>query len=245
MAIKPVDIALFGQNVEPTRRPELSSGLIASFGYFEWNPQPEGHDGEIVEKTVGLLIEQFRRERPFIRGFIESVARSCQEVEDILFDLLRFRNVGGASGEQLDLIGEMVGLSRTGNDDQYRDDIYFQIFINSSNGESETLIACLLTVTGAVKIELIEAPPARVVMTINQATRPIPSNIVAKMHRIKAAGVTLDLQLNNSTEQFIFGGDLNASNVEIVPSFYFGFGFGETGAGNEAIGGNLTELITS
>ena len=238
------DISLFGFNYDPISHPELSSGLISTLGYLRWNPAPEGHISDMVAKTVGLLVEQFRRERPFIAGLIAAVAVSCQEVEDVLFDLLRFRSVGGATGTQLDEIGKIVGLTRTGEDDDYRNDIYFQIFINRSNGTPETLISCLETVTAAVKIELVEAFPARVIMTINQALKPLPGNLLAKMRRIKAAGVSLDIQVNNSINQFVFSGDLNSSNVEVSPPFYFGFGFGETGGGNENVGGNITELIS-
>lgn len=243
MSIIAKDISLFGFNVEPSRRPELSSGLIASFGYLEWTPLPEGHIADMVAATVGLLIEQFRRERPFITGFVSSVAQSCQEIEDVLFDLLRFRSVGASFGKQLDLIGAIVGLGRTGNDDQYRDDIYFQVFINNSNGEPETLISCMQTVTGG-HIELVEAFPARVIITINQATKPLPVNMLTLIKKIKPAGVAVDIQSNNSLTQFVFGGDKNSSNVEVSPPAYFGYGFGETGVGFEGVGGDITELFS-
>ena len=244
MAIKPVDIGLYGNNVEAARRPSLSSGLIATFGYMEWNPQPEGFIPDHVERTLGLLIEQFRRERPFINGLVSSVARLLQDAENVLYELQRFRSVAQASAEQLNLIGEMVGIARTDPDDEvYRKDIYFQVYLNTSNGEPEILISCLQKVTRAVRIEYAEFYPASIIMTINQALTGISHNLVAKMNKIRPAGVRLELRLNNSIDQFIFGGEMNDAGLEIIPPKFTGDGFGETGAGWEAVGGNITELL--
>lgn len=236
-----MDIALWGQNVN-NAHPSLSAGLLASFGYFDWIPAPGGNITNMVDQTVGLLVEQFRRERPFIRGLVSALAAFCQDIENVLFDLLKYRSIGSASGKQLDLLGAMVGINRTGPDDVYRDDINFQIYINRSNGSPETLISCLSAVTNATSIELIEAGNARVIMTIIQALKPIPANMFEKMKRVKAAGVALEINVNNSTNQFVFSGDVNSLGVEVSPPFYFGYGFGETNFPD--VGGCISELIT-
>ena len=82
-------------------------------------------------------------------------------------------------------------------------------------------------------------------MTIDQALNPIPINLLAQMKRIKPAGVALEIGLNIYTQQFVFSGDVNAGGLEISAPFYFGYGFGETGVGNENIGGFFTELLTN
>jgi hypothetical protein len=243
MSINVSDISLFGQNVSLDRIPQLSSGLVSSFGYFSYMPSPEGHISTMVEDTISLLVEQFRRDRPGWSGFIRSVALQMQEIEDMWFDLLRFRAISRAAGIQLDKIGEIVGLSRTSGDDTiYRKDLYFQIWLNKSNGEPETLIAVLRKATGGT-IDYSEPCPATVQMTINQSLSGIPDDIYAKMRRVKPAGVALELRYNNSTSPFTFGGDMNPPTP---PYFLTGGGFGETSVhqDNSAIGGNITELIS-
>ena len=251
MSINVHDVALYGQNREPERVPSLSSGRVATFGWLDWIPAPGPHLADYAAKTVGLLIEQFRVGRPKITSLVYDVATFCQEIEDVLFNMLRFRAIGQAVGAQLDAIGNLVGIARTSNlDDIYRNDIYFQIYLNTSNGEPEALISALKRVTGAASIDYCEPSPAHVILTINLATKPIPDNVYAKMKALSAGGVQVDIQYNNATFDFVFNGEvLNSSAVspyyttESDP-YFIGKGFDELFSDVPAnTGGALTELI--
>ena len=247
------DVSLFGDNVDASRNLVLSSSLVSTYGWLLWSPGPGGHIDNHVERTIALLIEQFRVERPKINSLVSSVAASCQEVEDVLYDLLRFRAVGYATGKQLDEIGAIVGLTRTSdNDDVYRDDIYFQIYLNKSNGEPETLISALQRVTGA-HIDYCEPSPATAILTINQAVKPLPADLLKKMQSLAAAGVKLYVQYNNAVDKFIFNGDVESDSayppyyIAGDPYFSAGLGFSELYISDSHTegGGSLTELITA
>lgn len=244
------NLSLFGFNRDSSQ-PQLSSGLIATYGYLDWQPDPGGHIGNIADRTCALLIEQFRVDRPRINALVRSVAQLCQDVENVLYDLIRYRAINLAVGKQLDRIGEIVGLSRTSTDDDaYRSDLYFQIFLNTSGGEPETLISALQRATGAARVDYCEPTPARVVLTANETTKPIQPNLLIRMQSLAAAGVKVDVQINNAANSFIFNGDVLDAIDEppyyscINDPYFSGLGFGEL-MPDESVegGGAFTELI--
>jgi len=246
------DITLFGQNRDPLFRAEISPPLMSTYGWAEWVPGLNGHIADHKERTIALLIEQFRVDRPKINSFISSVVASCQEIENVLFDLLRFRSIALATGVQLDKVGAIVGIGRTSLDDEvYRSDIYFQIYLNKSSGEPEVLISALQRVTGSSHIDYCEPSPATVLLFINQAIRPLPSDLFAKMKSLTAAGVSLYIEYSNATDIFVFNGDIQSTTA--IPPYYIagdpyfvGLGFSELyGDGHTEGGGSLAELITT
>jgi len=247
-----LDVALYGDNSDASRNLHAPTSLISTYGWLLWTPGPGGEIDNHVERTINLLIEQFRVERPNIVSLISSAAASCQTIEDTLFDLLRFRAVGYASGKQLDLIGAIVGIARTGGDEEYRNDIYFQIYLNTSSGEPETLISALQRTTGG-HIDYCEPSPATVLLTINQALKELASNLLAKMQSIASAGVKVFVQYNNATDEFIFNGEIQGEiatppyYIASNPYFSAGFGFSELYISDSHTegGGSLTELIAS
>ena len=63
------------------------------------------------EKSVARLIQIYRDKDKF-RQLIELYASIPQEIEDTVSDMLLFRDVETAFGEQLDVIGRIVGQDR-------------------------------------------------------------------------------------------------------------------------------------
>ena len=235
-----LDISLFGFNIDTTYT-EIDTSSIGTFGYLRFLTDDTGYIPDHTEIAKALLIEQFKKDKPNLHGVVEAFVDQVQNCEDTLQDIYKFRSVLTANGEQLDLIGEMVGQPRTSADDDiYRADIIFKIYVNTSNGEPETLISALDQIVQANSIDYSETYPAGVLLNINVASRPIPENIIERMEQIKPAGVKLSMTYNNSLTPFVFGGDV----LGTMPPYYVGEGFGETGAGNESIGGNITEIIT-
>jgi len=247
------DISLFGQNRSVDRIPSLSSGLMSTYGWLNWEPGPGEHISDMAGKTVALLIEQFRVDRPLITALVKSVGDACQDIEEVLFDLIRFRSVGQATGKQLDEIGNIVGISRTDpNDDIYRSDIYFQIDLNHSNGEPETLISALQRVLHALTVDYCENYPCKVILTANQFTEAMPAKVYSKMKALCVGGVDIDIQYSNATDIFIFNGDILGDSpispyyiLENDP-YFLGLGFSEIVDGdldNPQGGGSFVELI--
>jgi len=234
---EPLDVSLYGFNTQDNG--ELLSSLIATYGYIGFAVVKIDYIANHTERALDLLIEEFRKDKPKLHGLIASFTNQMQDAEDTLYDLVRFRSIELASGKQLDELGVVLGLTRTsGDDDEYRADLYFQIFLNISNGEPETLIQSLQMITNAENIHYLGSYPAGVILTINQAVGSLPSNILEKMRRLKAAGVRLDLRLCNTLTPFIFDGE------GTFPPVFIGEGFGETGIGWENVGGNFIELIS-
>lgn len=238
------DISLFGLDLTGSS-PAVDTSLLATFGYIRFDVGGGGTTGEGLyisdhaARSLALLIEQFKKDKPIINGTVNASVSEAQVTEDTLYDMQRFRSIETASGRQLDLIGDIVGVSRTSADDEvYRADIYFGIFLNSSNGEPETLIAALQQITKAAVIDYAEEYPAAVILTMNGVSGAIPADVMEKLRRLKPAGVRIDLRLNNTETPFIFDGEGG------FPPYFVGEGFGETGALWTEVGGNFTELIT-
>ena len=63
------------------------------------------------DKSVARLI-QIYRDKPKFNALIELYAGISQEIEDTVFDMLLFRDVETAFGEQLNVIGRIVGQGR-------------------------------------------------------------------------------------------------------------------------------------
>lgn len=93
-----------------------------------------------------------------------------------------------AFGYQLDLIGNLLGVSRLGmGDNDYRDAIRFGISINTGSGTPEDVIGFLQTITKATKIRYWEHYPACTVLETNGTN--IPKAIPTTLDNVTPAGV--------------------------------------------------------
>jgi hypothetical protein len=64
-------------------------------------------------ETSPKRLIQLYRDKPNFNALIEVYADKAQEIEDTAFQMLLFRDVETAFGEQLDIIGRIVGQDRT------------------------------------------------------------------------------------------------------------------------------------
>jgi carbonic anhydrase/acetyltransferase-like protein (isoleucine patch superfamily) len=189
---------------------------------------------------TNLLIEQFRKDKPKLHGLLNSIGGLIDDLLLILDDLKLYRGIRLAEGANLDLIGAIVGCARTSATDSiYREDIYFQIAINNSKGVAEELISALKQISGAATVDLSENFPATITLTINGSVDIPSASTIARLNKIRSAGVSLILQYTPGATHFVFGGEGS------FPAYFpDGEGFGETGAGWETVGGNIVELIS-
>lgn len=164
-----------------------------------------------------------------VRIFVDQL----QEAEDVTKDVATLRQFDYAVGQQLDNIGEIVGEERLGRDDaEYKDAIVFRIFINASNGEPETLITALRTLTQALDIRYRELHPAKVHMAFDATV--LPGNLGTIMQGLCPAGVDLELVWSDADEPFIFTGQgISLPDTD-------GLGFSSTA---QVEGGKLSSLI--
>ena len=182
------------------------------------------------DKAIARLAQQFKEDgnlEDLIRGLVDEV----QELEGVFIDIRDDRWLHNATGEQLDLLGDVVGETRQArDDDDYRTAIYLRIAINISEGTPEQLISILTALAGAIRVDLAEYYPAVVVL---QSAGLVPDGqeffIAVEMQRAAAAGVKLTIHDFDPADVFGFLDDSEA------------LGFGDTG--DSEIGGDFASVV--
>ena len=157
---------------------------------------------EIIQKTdyldanYNLLLGQFKDEieRPNWRGVMDILSGFAQEIEDVAADMRDKFSLITAVGDQLDILGLIVGIRRTSSDDDvFRRDIQFKIIENRSAGESEFLQNALAFLTYADYVWIKEVFPAFMSGYIQfdtlQTENNVPPDITAKMDSISGGGI--------------------------------------------------------
>jgi hypothetical protein len=149
------------------------------------------------QRAIALLASQFRGDNPGglptnLQKLIRALVYPAQELEDVNYELLNERWLSTSIGDQLDEIGVILGLPRLINesDDDYRERLQFQIFINTSVGSPEDSIRVLQFFTQASHIGYIERPSAFYQMETNGTKFPIPPNqLNESIFSVSPAGV--------------------------------------------------------
>lgn len=216
--------------------------LIWGSYYSAFPPNPD-YEGNHVGIALSLLIEQFKP-RPLINGMVRVQAERMQGLEAASSPVYTGMGVRFAVGQQLDFVGEIVGQSRGGlQDDDYRTAIYARVGVNSSNGEPESVMTAVRFFTRATFVSLIERVerPAHIYLF---ATGPVlPSNLYHQVKSVMPGGVGLTLVWTSSGPWFQFGRD--AGSAVPVPE---GEGWGEHGYIDPGtglpVGGHFAELIS-
>ena len=170
----------------------------------------------------------------------EYIACNLDQLQVIENELQKFknvRNIDDATGVVLDSIGEIVGEDRNGREDnEYRIAIKYRIVLNYSNGEPESLIQAVRIFTEATNIHYTHVYPAGVNIVFTSSIAP-PANLRELLEDIAPAGVKIFLGWVNSGPYFGFAGEGG------LPALPDSDGFGESGTGNEDIGGYFVEEI--
>lgn len=113
------------------------------------------HEGDALAR----LTSQFQ-EKVNITALIHGLVGAIQTVEGQLNSLYSERWVDTAVGDQLDIIGFIVGELRAGrNDVDYRNAIIARIAINTSFGTPENMIAIFSLLTGSDNVQILEYYP--------------------------------------------------------------------------------------
>lgn len=212
--------------------PPLDGIKTGSFGWFTETTDVV----TLVERYIALLIEQWKKSdnmKRYLKAFLTPMKR----IESTLKDMQRNRYIATASGAQLDIVGEIVGISRGAlSDDQFRTAIYFQIYLNQSKGTPELLISFLKNITGSNNVKLIEIYPATIQLVF-ETINPIPPNLKTLLENVAPAGVEIILTLVPSGKIFGYDGEGG------LPPDTETLGWGEDGAGFETEGGQYAEDI--
>ena len=155
---------------------------------------------DLVEEGLGYLID-FWKDKPVYRGILESYLREAQNIEDVVFRLLRERSISTAIGAQLDVVGNNEGEDRQGKlDAPYRDAILRRIAINSSDGTIPVVLDILSSISGSPVPNIFEHYPASFHAYIDRG----PSHALAViLNQSAAAGVGTELMFDDEGDSFI------------------------------------------
>lgn len=192
-------------------------------------------NNHLAEDAIKRLLGQYA-EADKLQGLISAFVKPLQQLEFVFNDLNVLRQLAVATGVQLDGIGQIVGLPRPAGDDDdtYRQKLYAQIKINTSQGQPEMLIQMYQLFTGANLVLLTEHFPAEV--TVSSEYMPADQDevnlLVSLLQRAAPAGVRVDgIIVFDPTEAFAYDGGLP------------GLGYGDANDSN--VGGKYATILTT
>lgn len=150
----------------------------------------------LKERSLALLASQFRGSSSAnisnMEKLVVAMIEPFQTLEDASNELRTERNVFDAVGVQLDGLGEIVGIVRRDgeSDDDYRERLLFQPYINRSNGTPEEIIAIVKFITDATMVRYIDIFPAAYQLITNGTSFPDPTEeLVESLADASPAGV--------------------------------------------------------
>ena len=148
-----------------------------------------------AQQALARLIYQYQQS-PNLQGLISAFCQSIQLIEDELVAMNTDRYINDAYGQQLDNIGEIVGLARTPGmtDAVYQRYLLGQIKINISQGQPEQLIQLYSLLTNTNFVLIFEGSLADVILS---SSYQIPDQATADqfidiLQQATAAGVRVD-----------------------------------------------------
>lgn len=149
------------------------------------------------ERALSLLVSQFREQKPDgsltnLQRLIKVLVTPLQQLEDVKWQLKTERWLSTSVGVQLDEIGEILGLPREigESDEDYRERLQFQIFINISSGTPEEIMAVLKFLTDATHVNISNIIIADFQLETNGTKFPDPPNLLNEaIFQVSPAGV--------------------------------------------------------
>lgn len=163
---------------------------------------------EHVVLAISRLMEQ-RKTAENLQALITSSCNQAQEVEQVLQQLLEQRGLDYATGESLNIIGEIVGQTRGGREDlAYRTRIRLRISQNNSEGTVEQMLGIMRGLLAPYKIEFTEIFPAEFSILIMVPTIDVTDEeVLEAVQNAKPAGVGSGYIARGQFPAFAFAGD--------------------------------------
>ena len=169
---------------------------------------------EYVEKLRKDLVDQFR-DKPNIEALADVIAHQLQDVFEFYEQLRMERDVKNAVGKQLDGIGDIVDLTRSGagllagnpipfdilDDETYRKYIIFKILKNTSHTTYPDIIkAFKMFWDRPLYYKEDPSEPATMIFDTGEMEGCVDTRPLFDVPLIRAAGVTLKLYARTKTE---------------------------------------------
>lgn len=101
------------------------------------------------------------RKKPLVQALVSALPNQLTALENVFDQLKNERSLDTAIGIQLDRLGDIVGESRLGrNDEAYRRALRLRVFINISKGRPSDLIFAVKDGSQADHVQYFESHPA-------------------------------------------------------------------------------------
>lgn len=162
------------------------------------------HEDRAAARIVGKL-----RDKPRFEALVRALVSPFQEIEDTLWALFE-SDVDSATGDELDVLGRIVGEPRAGetDDEVYRRRVRARIMANRSNGTVEDLIRVsrLIVNDDAAYHKAVRQSVATIVLRIEDVaiTQSTADVLIAMLSRAVAAGVRIILESMRSAPASVF-----------------------------------------
>jgi hypothetical protein len=170
------------------------------------------------QRALALLVSQFRGQKPNgqltnLQKLIKVIVTPMQFLEDTKWALKTERWLSTSIGAQLDELGVILGLPRKINesDEDYRERLQFQIFINTTSGTPEEVMAVLAFLTQATHTNYHDIGIAAFQLETNGLKFPNPPNELNDgIFQVSPAGVNYApiVATYNVPISFELGGDI-------------------------------------
>lgn len=195
----------------------------------------------IIQDGLGQLLEQFKR-KPVIAAWLTSYLRQFDLLQVVTSDLRLLRTLEDATGEQLDVIGKIVGKARGAlTDEPYRAWLRGKILANRSSGKARELVAIVKVVTDPtvrvrVRDDAMIAPPGiySPATFLLEVLDPISGDVGTELAKLvalaaRAAGVNGQMLWFDTAASFRFGA-VSGTPEAASPN---GFGAGRLAAASD------------
>jgi hypothetical protein len=144
-----------------------------------------------------------------IEKLLAVIISPAQDVEDALQQLRSERFVDTAVGEQLDIIGRIVGQLREGlDDDDYRRYIRARIAVNASSGTIENVLTVAFLVVYDETATLSLTPEGTATVRLRVDGLVVSASLGVILYRFASmavsAGVRIVVQWHESAENLMF-----------------------------------------
>jgi Protein of unknown function (DUF2612) len=180
------------------------------------------HNSDRKSTALALQVDYFKDKANWGK-LLQSYAVEFQAIEDMWSALQTQRDIDNGSGEQLDVIGRIVGQPRAGfADPAYRLRLKARILLNKCSGTIEEIYAIFVLLTaGANTFWLEQVFPASLVLHILEPTTPDITDLAAILQQAKDAGVGAQLHYITTSAATTF--TCSDSALGLVASTALGF----------------------
>ncbi len=168
-----------------------------------------------IADALNRLLQQYR-DKPNITGILTGLLAEMQPLEQMFCDLGNNRWLATASGVQLDELGVLLGIGRTGqSDNDYRKLLQARIYQTISEGLPETIIEVYKFLTEANVVCYQEYYPAGIGL---ESDGTIPAGSEVSFYQFVQLAVPAGVRVESLTtfdpdDSFAFDGGIGAAIV--------------------------------